>query len=99
MSEITDEELAILFAGIAVRDGKMAALQAVWERAQLAAKAELMADADIEWGIAYADNPKDTPVDPIRNPKAAEGIFGHYGQPGDRLVKRVTHGWETIEEK
>lgn len=52
-----------------------------------------------EWGIAYKDNEDGRPVDPIRNPQAAKGIFGHYGIPGDKLVKRRVWDWETVEEK
>ena len=56
-------------------------------------------DTEQEWGIAYHDNPQGYPVDPIRNPAAARGIFGHYGVPGDKLVRREVGPWITVEEK
>jgi len=61
-------------------------------------KLKLGGEFEVEWGIDYVDE-KVLPVEPIRNTKAAHGIFNHYAVPGDKLVKRVTGVWVTQEEK
>jgi len=58
---------------------------------------ELGGPYGVECGIAYTDS--DIPVDPIRNAKAAEGIFNRYGASGDKLVERRVGPWTTIREK
>ena len=80
-------------------DAHLRGLQAVFEAAQRSERAAILGDSDVEWGIAYHDNPKEFPIDPIKHPKAAQGIFKHYGEPGDKLVKRIVHSWTVEAEK
>lgn len=54
----------------------------------------ILGETDIEWGILYKD---DTSVHVIARRDAAQGIFRHYGEQGDKLVSRLTSYW--IEEE